>query len=96
MNRIYAFLCRKLWRRKIVSLPGKKILRKCCICILILETAVLTGRMKQFPISVTRTEEQILIEQKVKDQESGAEKTVYGVQIWLERGEICFYRTLIK
>lgn len=79
-----------------ISGPDKKILRKCCICILILESAVLAGYFKQFPVSVTRTEEQVLIEQVTKDLNAGEEKTVYGIQILIKEGEIRFYRTLIK
>lgn len=76
--------------------PEKKILKKCCICILILESAVLAGQLKQFPISITRTEEQLLIRQISGKEEEGEEKTVYGIQILFKRGEIRIYRTLIK
>ena len=79
-----------------ISGPDKKILRKCCICILILESSALAGHVKKFPISVTKTEEQVLIEQVTKDSDAEEEKTVYGIQILIKEGEIRFYRTLIK
>ena len=73
-----------------------RILRKCCVAILILEAAVMAGRCKPCPVRVTQTEEVGLIEQIAGEQEEDGEETVYGILVWLKEGEIRFFRTLIK
>ena len=96
IKRIWIRRCTHAWRRRIITSSQNKILRKCCIGILIMETAVLAGRYKPCPFQITKTQERGLIEQAAGEPDGSEEKTVYGILIWLKEGEIRFFRTLIK
>lgn len=69
---------------------------KAAICILALEMALAVRFLMENPVAVTRTEEEVILEQRMAGSDEGNETAIYGIKFRLKEGEISFYRILIN